>query len=207
MGTGIREGHAVLDSVRAVLSSGFGLGPETRYALWGYSGGSIASTWAAELQQQYAPELNFSGMAVGGIVPNLTVTLDNASGSYYAGLVPAGLLGLTAEFPKSREYLISRLKTNGTHNATIFLASLKLDFVSGNALYRYQDVFEYFIGGEADLQSPLIQHIFNTQTYEGYHGIPQIPIFVYKPIHDELSPIADADALVDRYCGVGVNIL
>ena len=46
---GVQEGHAILDSVRAVLSSGFGLTADVSYALWGYSGGSIASEWAAEV--------------------------------------------------------------------------------------------------------------------------------------------------------------
>jgi hypothetical protein len=40
----------------------------------------------------------------------------------------------------------------------------------------------------------------------GYHGIPQMPIFAYKAIADEESPIADTDKLVAGYCGVGANI-
>lgn len=40
---GVQEGHATLDSVRAVLSAGLGVDSGSRYALWGYSGGSIAS--------------------------------------------------------------------------------------------------------------------------------------------------------------------
>jgi hypothetical protein len=206
-GTGISEGHAVIDSVRAVLSSSFGLSPDAKYAMWGYSGGSLASTWAAELQAQYAPELNFSGMAIGGIVPNFTTALNLVNGSKYAGLLPAALLGLTAEYPEARAYLISRLKTNGTYNATAFLHALDLGFEGEFAFYYGQDIFEYFIGGADDLQSPLIQDIFNANTYEGFHGIPQMPMFVYKAIHDELSPVADADYLVDRYCSVGANIL
>jgi hypothetical protein len=42
---GVRAGHATLGSVRAVLSSGFGLVADARYALWGYSGGALASEW------------------------------------------------------------------------------------------------------------------------------------------------------------------
>ncbi|CZR68880.1 related to lipase 1 [Phialocephala subalpina] len=204
---GIQEGHAVLDSIRAVLSSGFGLSPSTRYAMWGYSGGSVSSTWAAELQAAYAPELNFSGMAIGGIVPNVTNTFNLISGNFYAGLLPAGLLGITAQYPEAREYLVSRLKINGTYNATTFLKSLDIDFETGNILYQYQDIFNYFIGGKADLEVPLIQDIFNANGYQGYHGIPQMPTFVYKAIHDELSPVEDSDALVDRYCSVRANIL
>ncbi|KAL1870183.1 hypothetical protein Daus18300_005247 [Diaporthe australafricana] len=41
----------------------------------------------------------------------------------------------------------------------------------------------------------------------GYHGVPQMPIFAYKAIGDEVSVIADTDALVDKYCNIGANIL
>jgi hypothetical protein len=57
--------HATLDSVRADLSSRFGLSPTARYTNVGVLGGSIASKWEAELQVQYAPEV-----AVGGVTPN-----------------------------------------------------------------------------------------------------------------------------------------
>jgi hypothetical protein len=60
---GPQEGHAILDSIRAVKSLSFGLAPEARVALWGYSGGSLASEFAAEMQVQYAPELQISGIA------------------------------------------------------------------------------------------------------------------------------------------------
>jgi len=42
-GAGVQEGHATLDSVRAVLSAGLGVDMDSRYAMWGYSGGSLAS--------------------------------------------------------------------------------------------------------------------------------------------------------------------
>lgn len=62
---GSQEGHATLDSIRAVKSLSVGLKQDARVALWGYSGGSLASEFAAELQVQYAPELQISGVALG----------------------------------------------------------------------------------------------------------------------------------------------
>jgi Secretory lipase len=41
----------------------------------------------------------------------------------------------------------------------------------------------------------------------GYHGVPQMPLFVYKAIADEVSRIEDTDALVNRYCAVGASVL
>nr|POF13033.1 lipase a [Quercus suber] len=48
---GVQSGHATLDSVRAVLASKSGLKRHgTKIALWGYSGGALASEWGLELQ-------------------------------------------------------------------------------------------------------------------------------------------------------------
>ncbi|RYN33134.1 hypothetical protein AA0114_g11976 [Alternaria tenuissima] len=40
----------------------------------------------------------------------------------------------------------------------------------------------------------------------GRHGVPSMPLFVYKAVADEISPIADIDALVDQFCDDGVSI-
>ncbi|KAH9845902.1 C-type lectin [Teratosphaeria destructans] len=76
---GIVAGQSTLDSVRAVLASNSitGVQPYAKVALWGYSGGSLASDFASELQPNYAPELSLSvvGAALGGTTPNITSVL------------------------------------------------------------------------------------------------------------------------------------
>lgn len=204
---GLQVGHATLDSVRAVLASG--LLPSrirTKYALWGYSGGSISSEWASELQEQYAPELSFSGMAIGGCVPNMTEVGDALSGSPFAGLTVTTYLALTSQDQDARKYLISRLKTTGPHNATGFLANLKYSVVNTFATYANQDIFSYFVNGRADLDAPILQKIARKNFYQGYHGVPQMPVFVYKSIHDEFSAIKSTDTLVERWCGIGTDV-
>lgn len=66
--------------------------------------------------------------------------------------------------------------------------------------YAYQDMGEYFIGGIADITSPIVLKIINRDGIMGYHGVPQMPIFAYKAIGDEISVVEDTDALVDKYC-------
>lgn len=87
---GVMSGHATIDSIRAIFSKKheFGLTDDARYAMWGYSGGALASEWAAELQVQYAPELSFSGAALGGLTPNVTSVLETINKGYAAGLAP-----------------------------------------------------------------------------------------------------------------------
>lgn len=59
---------------------------------------------------------------------------------------------------------------------------------------------EYFIGGIADITSPIVSQIINRDGIMGYHGVPQMPIFAYKAIGDEISAVEDTDALVNKYC-------
>lgn len=90
---GVQSGHATIDSIRAVLTANekLGLAKDVRYAMWGYSGGALASEWAAELQVQYAPEMNFSGAAIGGLTPNITSVLLTINQTPNAGLAPVSL--------------------------------------------------------------------------------------------------------------------
>lgn len=51
---GVLSGHSTIDSIRAVFNTRkvLGLAKDAPYAMWGYSGGALASEWAAELQVQ-----------------------------------------------------------------------------------------------------------------------------------------------------------
>jgi hypothetical protein len=204
---GVQSGHATIDSIRAVLSPDFGLKSNAKYALWGYSGGALASEWAAELQVQYAPELNFAGAAVGGLTPNVTSVFEAVNDSPDTALLVNGLLGMASQDPAFEQYLISQLKASGPYNATTFLATRGQNTTVDQLVFANQNVFDYFLVGDSFLQNPLAQAVINRDGMMGYHGVPSMPVFAYKAIEDELSPIADTDALIERYCAVGANIL
>ncbi|CZT22934.1 related to lipase 1 [Ramularia collo-cygni] len=204
---GVMSGHATIDSVRAVLSSGFGLSPNgTKYAMWGYSGGALASEWAAELQVQYASELEFAGAALGGLTPNITSVLTAVSGTVTAGLVPAGILGLASQYPELEQYLLDNLNKEGEFNATGFLEARNYTLVEGIIAFLGNDITDYFMNGTELLTSPIGQKVTNRDGIMGYHGVPQMPIFAYKAIMDEVSPINDTDKLISSYCGIGATI-
>jgi hypothetical protein len=171
---GVMSGHATLDSVRAALT----LTPDnTTYAMWGYSGGALASEWAAELQVQYAPEMNFSGAALGGLTPNVTRVLQTINKSYAAGLAPSAILGLTSQFPKVHEYVISRLKPSGQNNATTFLSALNMSLSEAGGGFAFKDISQYFIDGFDDLlNNSMTRKVILTDGLMGYHGVPQMPM-------------------------------
>lgn len=203
---GVMSGHATLDSIRAALSTGFGLVNDTKLALWGYSGGALASEWAAELQVQYAPELNFTGAALGGLTPNVTQVAASVSGTIEAGLVPAGILGLASQYPELLQFLKDNLKTDGPMNATGFFMAYNQTLIQEIGAFAGQNIYDYFNMGEALLLEPIPQMVINSDGIMGYHGVPKMPLFAYKAIADEVSPVNDTDTLVERYCKVGATI-
>ncbi|KAL2153474.1 hypothetical protein VTH82DRAFT_4629 [Thermothelomyces myriococcoides] len=203
---GVQAGHATLDGVRAVLAvAGVGTtGINARVALWGYSGGALASEWAAELTEEYATKLPIAGVALGGVTPNVTSVTGYLNRKEGAGLIPQGLLGISTQHPDARAWLLSRLKPA---LRDIFLSATKMTATQSILAFQYQDIFSYFIGGYEDLHTPVMEHMYNVDGYMGYHGVPRMPVFIYNAINDELIDIRDVDALVDRFCGVGANIL
>lgn len=216
-GATVLAGHATLDGFRAILSlAGTADIPlpssrdQFKYAMWGYSGGSLASEKAAELQVQYAPELSggFVGAALGGLVSNLGAVYDVTNKTPYTGNLVLVLLGIMNEYPDVDAYLRSRLKTEGPQDAAAFLQGRELDSLGAFAAYGGQDIFEYFIGGRNDFDSsPALCRIKKVEWMLGFHGVPEIPLFVYKAIGDEMAPIADTDDHIAHYKRFGVSVL
>ncbi|KAI8625337.1 lipase 5 [Xylariaceae sp. FL1651] len=205
---GPQAGHAVLDSIRAILSFNKFEGPgEIRYALWGYSGGALASNSAAELQASYAPDLDFAGIAIGGVPSNFTQICYNVTGSPAAAIVPQALLGVTSQYPEARDYLVSKLYKEGPYNATVFLAAQNMTNNENALTFAGQNIFDYFTNGEGIFGAPEMVRVLGNNWHMGYHGIPQMPVFAYKAIADELTSITYTDDHIDRLCRVGANVL
>ncbi|KAJ5625316.1 hypothetical protein N7510_001625 [Penicillium lagena] len=202
---GLQSGHAVLDSVRAVLNEGpqVGLSENPVYALWGYSGGSLASTWAAELQPAYAPELNFAGVAVGGLTPNISSVLQTINNGSDAGLAFSGIAGQAKAYPNLTEWL----DVNLVPSKSAFFYEVASDCLSAaSSAASGQDLYTYFKDGEASFYQDVPQSIFKWSGQMGVHGTPTAPMFFYKAVGDEISPVADTDALVKKYCAEGATI-
>jgi hypothetical protein len=206
---GVISGHATIDSIRAVrsLHDRFGLHKDANYAMWGYSGGALASEWAAELQVQYAPEMTFAGAALGGLTPNVTSVLFSINEDISAGLGVSAILGLGSQYPDIYEKYVANLKTSGPYNRTGFLAAKNLTLAGAAVTYAMQDLSKYFEHGFNDILNEDTDKVVYNDGIMGYHGVPQMPLYVYKAIKDEISPVADTDELVDKYCNMGADIV
>ena len=99
----VREyGMNTLDSIRAAFNSPtVGLPSDARVAMLGYSGGAIATEWAAELAPTYAPDINVRliGAAIGGVLVHPARNLHYVDGSlFWPGVIPMALVGLGRAF-------------------------------------------------------------------------------------------------------------
>ena len=99
---GPEYGMNTLDSLRAALRSpATDLAGAKKIGLIGYSGGAIATGWAAELAATYAPDISsrIVGAAMGGVLVDPAHNLHYVEGStVWAGVIPMGVIGISRAF-------------------------------------------------------------------------------------------------------------
>jgi hypothetical protein len=199
---GRESGYGTLDGIRAAQST-LGLPTTTPVGLVGYSGGSIASEWASELEPSYAPELNIAGVADGGIPVDYAHMFAYINGSSaWAGVIPAVTLGLV------RAYGLDPAKYFNETGQQI------LDQVAKGCLVpnaypglRFEDLLrpEYLNW----VQVPELVKVFN-DAIMGTAGTPRGPLFMAvgssDAIGDGVMPAGDVMGLAQTYCGRGISV-
>lgn len=207
-------GQATLDSVRGALVTGSitGISPTAQFAMWGYSGGSIATGWAAALQPQYAPELGqqLVGAALGGWITSYDATIKAADGKLAAGLVGLALSGLAQQYtelvPVYRKYIRSTTKLKaileGAKQTCLTLGVFKFlgaQFFKGSR--------PYFRGGDLALKEPTVRRIIddNTVAMLPEVGVPECPLFLHHAVKDNIAPVSDTKRAVRNYCAWGIQ--
>jgi Secretory lipase len=99
---GPEYGINTLDGIRAALASpATGLGGTRKIGLIGYSGGAIATEWAAELAPSYAPDVDgkLVGASFGGVLADPAHNLHYIDGStLWAGVMPMAIVGVSRAF-------------------------------------------------------------------------------------------------------------
>lgn len=95
---GTMAGHAVLDSIRGMLAldASYDGSPVVMY---GYSGGAIATAWAAQLHPSYAPEIRLCGAVAGGSPVDVGLLRETMNGTIASGLFGAAIIGMAREHP------------------------------------------------------------------------------------------------------------
>ncbi|WP_040776554.1 lipase family protein [Nocardia pneumoniae] len=202
-GTARLGGQIVLDGVRAVKQLP-ALGVQYSPAvLAGYSGGGLATAWAAALQPSYAPELELAGAAFGGAPMNL-VTIGEALGlephpSF--GLAMAAAIGLEREYP-DRLPTSSYLNPRGLEVAETMANSCANDILTagmGGSAGEYVTDTSIFDNREA-------RSVVEENSLEFYAGVPEIPIFEWHSLDDQQIPVDAMENTLRRWCAAGVRV-
>jgi hypothetical protein len=191
------EAQGTLDGIRAAL--GFapaGLRAGTPIALWGYSGGALASTLAAQLQPAYAPDLALAGVALGGAVGDLNASMaafDKIGAGGAAVIV--GLVGLDRAYPEKN--LTQYLNPAGRKA----YAASQRDCL-GDAIGKYPGKKVSDFGTVTDDVRQMLRDISPL----GRAGVPSAPVYDYHASQDELAPVGPDRELMAGWCTQGVTV-
>lgn len=197
------SGMVTLDSVRAVQrATEIGLSTSP-VAIAGYSGGGMATAWAAAMQPTYAPELKLAGVVAGGIPADLE---EMALGLGFAphpgfGLAFAAAMGLEREYPE-------RLPISDQLNQTgLWFRDLTHDecrrFLLLNGAMRSAD---QLAATKSLMDSPAAREVLHENSLRLFQGTPTAPMYIWQGIYDELTPFAAVKEVADRYCRAGAPL-
>ncbi|MER5729642.1 lipase family protein [Streptomyces sp. NPDC002138] len=195
---GPSAGHAVLDAARAAQRlPEAGLSASGPVGIMGYSQGGQASSWAAELQGSYAPELQVKGTATGGVPADLLKVADSNNGSYGSGLIFMAAAGQDAAFPELR--LDSYLNPAG---------KLLVDFLKTNCVAIDSAVGSFKRISDMTTKDPLAQPDWQARLNQSKLGrtAPAAPVYQYHAAGDELIPYAVAQQLRTDWCAKGADV-
>ncbi|WP_293316271.1 lipase family protein [Mycobacterium sp.] len=202
-GAPYEPGYRILDGVRAALScERLGLSPSAPVGLWGYSGGGLASAWAAELCASYAPELNVVGAALGSPVADCGSVARRMNRSFFAGLAALMIAALTDVFPGAQRVV----DEHATDEGKDLLRQLRT-MTTAEAVWRlrHNDIGAYVDMSADELwELPEVRHIFD-ETKLGKH-VPKPPVLVVQAVHDPIISVDDIDRLVETYATAGVAV-
>ncbi|MDO5031293.1 alpha/beta fold hydrolase [Corynebacterium sp.] len=197
----ISQGHAVLDSARAAQQlEGWDISAKNPVFINGYSQGGGAAASAAELYDDYAPELNVK-LAIAGAAPtDLTLLPTTLDGTTYFLFEAYALLGLSDSYGVDLNSHFSekgqRVLLDATNTCTLGLGGF-----AGNTIEKLsadgRDVAK--LVAEAPYNQVLAdQHI-------GYDA-PSIPVVLTHGRGDDVIPFATAEQLAKEWSERGADV-
>ncbi|MFD0365729.1 lipase family protein [Nocardia sp. GCM10030253] len=197
------SGMMTLDSVKAVQKvTELGLSTSP-VAIAGYSGGGMATAWAAALQPTYAPELKLAAAVAGGIPADLeemalSLGFDPHPGF---GLAFAAAMGLEREYP-NRLPISDQLNQNGlwfrefTHDAC-------RRFLLFHGAFRSA---EQMAATKSLMDSPEARAVLRENSLRHFPGIPAVPTYMWQGRFDTLTFFNPVAEVADRYCRAGAPV-
>ncbi|MFE7802497.1 lipase family protein [Nocardia sp. NPDC057440] len=196
-------GQIVLDGIRAVKRLPALAVQNGPVVMAGYSGGGLATAWAAALQPSYATELQIAGAAIGGVPANL-VTMARALGfdpHPAFGLAMATATGLEREYP-DQVPISAYLNPRGFAVRDAIANSCTNSILATGANSSARE----FVTSTSIFDSPEARSVVEANSLELYAGVPEMPMFEWHSPSDPLIPV---DAIINtdrRWCEAGVRL-
>src|SRR5690348_1566087 len=202
-GAPYEPGYHVLDGVRAALNSErLDLSPEAPVGLWGYSGGGLASAWAAEVSGSYAPELNIVGAVLGSPVADLGHAFRRLNGGFFSGLPAMVVAALTHAYPDldrviqehatdTGKAMLLRAEQMTTAHAVLRLIGMDMGKLVDQPL-------------EQILGMPEVQRVFDSIKLGT--TVPTPPVLIVQAVHDPIVSVDDIDELTETYQSGGASV-
>lgn len=203
---GQESGWSTLDAVRATESWLHAKASSTPVGLFGYSGGSIAGEWAAELAPRYSPRLDIAGTAIGGIPVDMAHNLRYINGSKdWSGIIPAVLVSLGRAFGVHVRHYESaygrRLARRVSHQC---IGSFNGAYPGLRVQQLVKHRYRHF------LQVPVFARIINHLIMGTAPGHPNAPMLLAvgdkDGTGDGVMVADDVEALGHEYCQQGVTV-
>nr|WP_245670682.1 lipase family protein [Nocardia flavorosea] len=194
----IEEAHAVLDGARAANTLA-GTGPDTPLVFWGYSQGGGAVAAAAEMQPEYAPELNLKGTWAGGPVADLAAILERIDGALIGGAIGFAVNGLLARYP-DLEKAVDRVTSRHGRDT---LAALS-DACIGDIITRYPFLKTSSLTRDGQPLGTHLQAIPEAVPALADLRVgtltPATPVLITSGRNDDTVPYDQARQLADDWC-------
>jgi alpha-beta hydrolase superfamily lysophospholipase len=196
-------GFCTLDAIRAALSfESLELHESTPVALWGYSGGGLATSWAAEMAPEYAPELELVGAALGSPVGDPGSAFTRLNATLHAALPTLVVAGLRRTYPDLDRVVRQYVSEDGMR---ILDSVESMTTVRAVRRLARHDLDNYIDIPLADLLAlPEIVQVF--QDIQPGRTAPSVPLLVVQAVHDQIIAVDDVDGQVDRYLEAGAHV-
>ncbi|MGW5382468.1 lipase family protein [Nocardia sp. NPDC003963] len=203
LGAGRLGGQITLDGVRAVKQVPDLAVADSPAVLAGYSGGGLATAWAAALQPSYAPELRLAGAAIGGAPMNLVSMARGLGHNPHPafGLAMAAAIGLEREYP-DRVPISSNLNQRGIAFRDAIANSCTNDILAIGAGGSAQELAT----STSAFDQPDAWAVVAENSVELYDRVPEVPIFEWHSPTDPLIPVDAINNTNRRWCASGVRL-
>jgi triacylglycerol lipase len=202
-GAPVEPGYHVLDGLRAATAmEHLGLSEEAPLGLWGYSGGGLATAWAAEMADDYAPELNIVGAVLGSPVGDLGHAFRRLNGSFYSGLPAMVVAALTHIYPD----LDRVIQEHATDEGKAMLLDLEKQTTVSAVLRLIRKDMDNLVDRPLQeiLDTPEVQRVF--ADIKLGTAAPRVPVLIVQAVHDRIVSVDDIDQLAQVYTAGGCEV-